>query len=177
MGNWLGLGIRLVVDEVLLSFKNLVAGERGVAPSFDFNTLAFKVLVDGKEVGNLLEHVGVDLGEVPDILVAGVAFADAEDFFIGQALVEHLEHADGANLHDTTGKAGGIDEDQDIEWVSIIGESAGNEAVVAGIMNGGVEVTVETEDVEFFVVLVLVDALVGDFDDSIDDFGRLLPDR
>ena len=51
-------------------------------------------------MGDLPEHVGVDLGEVPDVLVAGVAFADAEDLLVAEPLVEHLQNADGADLHD-----------------------------------------------------------------------------
>ena len=43
-------------------------------------------------------------------------------------------------------------------------------------MDGGVEVAVETEDVELFVVLVLIDTLVGNLDDCVDDLGTVRPD-
>jgi hypothetical protein len=173
--NWLGFGVGLVVDEVLLGFGDLGAGKGGVAPALDFDALAFEVLVDGEEVGDLAEHVGVDLGEVPDVLVARIVFADAEDLLVAEALVEHLENADGTYLHDAAGEAGSVDEDEDVEGVAVVGEGAGDEAVVAGIVDGGVEVAVETEDVEFLVVLVLVAALVGDFDDGVDDLGAVRP--
>ena len=117
--------------------------------------------------------MGVDLGEVPDVLVAGVALADAEDLFVAEALVEHFEDADGADFHDAAGEAGGVDEDEDVERVAVVAEGAGDEAVVAGVVDGGVEIAIEAEDVELFVVLVLVDSLVGDFDDSVDDFRGL----
>ena len=120
-GDGLGLGLRLVVDEALLGFGHFVAGEGGVAPTFYFDTLAFEVFVDGEEVGDLLEHVGVDLGEVPDVFVAGVSLADAEDFFIAEALVEHFEHADGSNLHDAAGEAGRVDQNEAVEWVAVVG--------------------------------------------------------
>jgi hypothetical protein len=175
-GDWLGDGVGLVVDEALLGFEDLVTGEGGVAPAFDFDTLAFEVLVDGEEVSDLLEHVGVDLGEVPDVFVAGVVLADAEDLLIAEALVEHLEDADGADLHDATGEAGGVDEDEAVEGVAVVAEGAGDEAVVAGIVDGGVEVAIEAEDVELFVVLVFVDALVGNLDDCVDDLGAVWPD-
>jgi len=176
VGNGLGFRVGLVVDEALLCLCDLIAGEGGVAPAFDLDALAFEVLVDGEEVGDLLEHVGVDLGEVPDVLVARVPLADAEDFFVAEALVEHLEEADGADLHDAAGEAGGVDQDETVEGVAVVAEGAGDEAVVAGVVDGGVEVTVETEDVQFFVVLVLVDALVGDLDDSVDHLGGVGPD-
>ncbi len=176
LGNGLGKWVGLVFDEALLGFEDLGAGEGGVAPALDFDALAFEVLVDGEEVRDLPEHVGVDLGEVPDVFVARVALADAEDFFVAEALVEHLEEADGADLHDAAGEAGRVDQNEDVEWVAVIGQSAGDEAVVAGIVDGRVKIAVETEDVEFLVVLVLVDALVGDLDDGVDDLGAVGPD-
>jgi hypothetical protein len=174
-GNRFGDGVDLVVEEALLGFEDLVAGEGGVAPAFDFDTLAFEVFVDGEEVGDLLEHVGVDLGEVPDVLVAGVVLSDAENLLVAEALVEHLEDADGADLHDATGEAGSVDEHEAIEGIAVVAEGAGDEAVVAGIVDGGVEIAVETEDVELFVVLVFVDTLVGNLDDCVDDLGAVWP--
>lgn len=173
--DWLGDRRDLVVEEALLGFEDLVAGEGGVAPAFDFDALAFEVLVDGEEVGDLLEHVGVDLGEIPDILVARVVLADAEDLLVAEALVEHLEDTDGADLHDAAGEAGSVDEDEAVEGIAVVAEGAGDEAVVAGVVDGGVEVAVETEDVELLVVLVLVDTLVGNLDDCVDDLGAFRP--
>src|SRR3982074_3497529 len=109
--NGLRFGVGLVVDEVLLGFGDLGASKGGVTPALDLDTLAFEVLVDGEEVGDLPEHVGIDLGEVPDVFVARVVFADAEDLLVTEALVEHFENADGTDLHDATGKAGSVDED------------------------------------------------------------------
>jgi hypothetical protein len=171
----LGPGVGLVFDEVLLGFDNLGAGERGIAPAFDFDALALEVLVYGEEVSDLAKHVGVDLGEVPDIFVAGVVLAYAENFLVGEALVEHFQYADGTDVHDAAGEAGRVDEDEDIEGIAVIGQGAGNESVISGIVDGGVEIAVETEDVEFLVVFVLVAALVGDFDDGVDDLGAVRP--
>ncbi len=127
-------------------------------------------------MGDLLEHVGIDLGEVPDVLVAGIALADAEDLLVTEPLVEHLEHADGADLHHAAGEAGGVDEDEAVERIAVVAKGAGDEAVVAGIVDGRVEIAVETEDVELFIVLVFVDTLVGNLDDRIDDLGAVRPD-
>jgi hypothetical protein len=172
--NRLGLGVRFVVDEVLLGFHDLGPGEGGVAPSFDFNALSFEVLVDGEEMGDLTEHVRIDLGEVPNVLVSGVAFAYTEDLLVTETLVEHLEHADGADLHDASGETGGIDEDEAVDRIAVVGQGAWDKAVVAGVVDGGVEVAVETEDVEILVVLVFVDSLVGDLDDGVDDLGAVV---
>ena len=126
-------------------------------------------------MGDLAEHVGIDLGEVPDVLVAGVVLTDAEDLLVAETLVEHLEDADGADLHDAAGEAGGVDEDEAVEGVAVVAKGAGDEAVVAGVVDGGVEIAVETEDVELFVVLVFVDTLVGNLDDCVDDLGAVRP--
>jgi hypothetical protein len=173
--NWLRFGVRLVVYEVLLGFGDFGAGKGGIAPALDFDALAFEILVDGEEVGDLAEHVGVDLGEVPDVFVARVVFAYAEDLLVAEALVEHLQHADGTDLHHAAGEAGSVDEDEDVEGVAVVGEGAGDETIVARIVNGRIKIAVETEDMEFFVVLVLVAALIGDFDDSVNDLGAVWP--
>ena len=133
------------------------------------DALAFKILVDGEEVGDLAEHVGIDLGVVPDVLVAGVAHADAEDLLVAEALVGHLEQADGADFHDAAGEGRAIDEDEHVEGITVVAEGGGDEAIVAGIVDGRVEVAVEAEDVEGLVVLVLVDSVAGDLDDDVDD--------
>src|ERR1700678_2094966 len=58
-GLLLGLSqLRLVVLELLGAVDHLVAGIGRVVPALDLHPLAFKILVDGKEVGDLLEHVG-----------------------------------------------------------------------------------------------------------------------
>jgi hypothetical protein len=126
-------------------------------------------------VGDLAKHVGVDLGEVPDVFVARVVFADAEDLFVAESLVEHLQNADWTYLHDATGETGSVNEDEDVERIAVVGEGAGDEAIVTGIVDGRVEIAVETEDVEFLVVFVFIAALVGDFDDGVDDLGAVRP--
>ena len=159
----------------MLCLADFSTGDASIAPSSDFDALALEVLVDGEEVGDLLEHVGIDLGEVPDILVARIILAYAEHLLVGDALVEHLQQADGANLHDAAGEAGCVDEDECVERIAVVGERAGDESVVARVMDRRIEVAVQPEDVELLVVLVLVDALMGNFDDGIDDIGRLGP--
>jgi hypothetical protein len=172
-GDGLGLGVGLVVDKALPGLFDLDAGEGGVAPAANFDALALEILVDSEEVGDLAQHVGVDLGDVLHILVAGIALADAENLLVSEALVEHLENADGADLHDAAGEAGRVDQDEAVERVAVVAEGRGDKAVVAGVVDGRVEVAVEAEDVQFLVVLVLVDALVGDLDDGVDDVGTL----
>jgi len=132
-GLWFGVG--LVVDKILLGFGYLGASKGGVAPTPDFDALALEVLIDGEEVSDLAEHVGIDLGEVPDILVPGISFAHTENFFVGQTLIEYLKEANRANFHNTAGEAGRIYEDEAIERIAIGSKGTRNEAVVARIVD------------------------------------------
>ena len=169
MGNGLWFRVGFVLDKALLRFEDLAASEGCVAPALNFDALAFEVLVDGEEVGDLLEHVRIDLGEVPDILVARIVFADGEHLFVGEALVEHLEHANGTDFHHAAGEAGCVDQHETVQRVAIRGEGAGDKTVVARIVNRRVKIAIQPEDMQFLVVLVLVDSFVGDLDDRIDN--------
>ena len=126
-----------------------------------------------EEVGDLLEHVRDRSRRSSRRPCSGGCLCRRPGLFVSEALVEHLKHADGANLHDAAGEAGGVDEDEDVEGVAIVGEGGGDEAVVAGVVDWGVEITVEAEDVEFLVVLVLVDSFEWNLDDSVDHLGRV----
>src|SRR5437763_658530 len=53
-----------------------------VLPPSSFNSLAFQVLVDREEVSDLPEHVGVYLGIVPNIFVAGIALAYSQPILV-----------------------------------------------------------------------------------------------
>jgi hypothetical protein len=119
--------------------------------------------------------VGVNLGEVPDVFIARIVLADTQDFLVAQTLVEHFQDADRTNFHDTAGKAGSVYEDEDVEGVAVIGEGAGDKAIVSRIVDGRIEIAVETENVVFLVILVLVAALIGNLDDSVDDLGAVRP--
>ena len=68
---------------------------------------------------------------VPDIGVAGVVLADGEDFFVEDALVEHFEQADGADLLDAAGEGGAGNEDEHVEGVAVVGEGEAGAAVAA----------------------------------------------
>ena len=166
----------LVVDVLLLRLPDDQLRGGGTLPALDFDVLAFEVLVDRKEVGNLFQDVGVDVGILVHIVVARISFAYTEDLFVALTLVDHLEYADGADLLDAAGKAGGIDQHEHVERIAVVAEGAGNEAVVARVMHRRKEVPVEAEDVQILVVLVLANSLQRDLDYGIHQFRRLRSD-
>jgi len=179
-GDRLGLGIfalLLFVFEELGCADDAIARIGGVVPTLDLNPLALEILIDGEEVGDFFEHVGVDIGVVPDVGVAGVVFADGEHLFVEGALVEHFEEADGAHLVYASGEGGVGNEYQHVEWIAVVAEGGRDEAVVTGVVNGGVQVAVELKDVQLLVVLELVGTVLGDLDDRPEDFRRTIADR
>jgi len=113
-----------------------IAGICSVVPTLDLYALALEVLIYGEEVGDLLEHVGVDVGVVPDVGVAWVVLADGEDFLVEGALVEHFEEPDRAHFVDAAREGGMGNEHQHVEWIAVVAQSRGYEAVVAWIVHG-----------------------------------------
>ena len=81
----------------------------------------------------------------------------------------------GRSVEQHTGEARLIDEHEDIERVAIFGQGAGHEAVIAGVVHGGIEGAVEAEDAQFAVVLVFVGRVLRDLDDHANNFGAVRP--
>ncbi len=116
-------------------------------------------------------NVGEDLVHGVDLVVAGITRGDGDDLLIRLLAINHVQETDGADFDETTGETGLGDEGEDVEGVAVLGESAGDEAIVAGVVDGGVERAVKAEKAEFTVVLILIDRPFGDFDDHADEFG------
>src|SRR5579863_5760244 len=64
--------LQFVRIKLLCRFDHLVAGVGRIVPALDLNSFAFEILINGKEVSDLLEHVRVDIGVVPHIGVARI---------------------------------------------------------------------------------------------------------
>ncbi len=124
-------------------------------------------------MSDLLQHVRIDLREVPHVLVARIALADAQDLLIAKPLIGHLQQPNRTNLHHAARKAWRIDQHQRVQRVAIFAKRARDEAIVPGVVNRRVEIAVQAKDVELFVVLILVDSLVRNLDDRIDHLGAL----
>ena len=60
-----------------------------------------------------------------------------------------------------------------VEGIAIVSQRGGDESVVAGVMDRGIEIAIQPEDMEFLVVLVLVDSFEWNLDDSVDHLGRV----
>ena len=170
------VGLLLLLLEAVGDLDNLVAGDRGIAPAFHLHPFPLEILIDRKEMGDLFEHVGIDLGVVPNVGVARVVLADSENLLIRHSLIEHFQEADRANLHDAAREAGRIDQDQNIQRVSIVAQRRRDKAVISRVMYRGIEVTVEAKDVQALVIFVFVDALGRNLNHGVNDLGRIVAD-
>ena len=84
-----------------------------------------------------------------------------------------MEQPDRARVHQAAGEDRDRHQHEHVERIAVVAQRAGQEAVVAGIVDRAVEHAVEPEDAELLVELVLV-ALVGrDLDDGRDLVGGL----
>jgi len=74
-----------------------------------------------------------DVGQVLQVLVAGVAGGDGEDLGVGAALIVHPEDCYRPRGHVGSGERGLAEQDHGIERIAVLGEGAGDEAVVGRV--------------------------------------------
>ena len=163
-------GFGSLVQIALPAIHDGAARFGGAAPAGHGGHLALKFLVDGEEVLNLAAHVGEDLIHGVDLVISGIAGGNGQDLLIRLRTVHHVQHADGANFDKNSRKTGLLDENEAIEGIVVVGKSSGNEAVVAGVVKGRVERTVEAENTEFPVIFILIGGVLGDLNDATDYF-------
>jgi len=156
--------------------NHLVAGIGGVVPAPYLNALAFKVFVDREEVGNLFEHVRVDVGKVPHIVETRIILADSQHFLVQHALIEHLKQADGAHLLHAARKTGTRHQHQHVQRVAVIAQRGRNKAIVARVVHRRMQVAVQLEDVQLLVVFVFLGPILGDLDDRAKNLRRAIAD-
>ena len=99
-------------------------------------------------------------------VVGRVLKRDGDDLLVQAALVQHGDHADGIAAHQAQGLDDLTGEHQHIQRVVIICVSAGDQAIIGGIMRGGIEDAVQNQMARFLVQLVFLFAPFFDFDYS-----------
>ncbi len=159
-----GLPLGVEGEGVLNDGVGVIDGE-DVIDDDAFVFEGFVIFEEAFEDGQLVR------GELVDVMVAvelGVIDVDGDDFVIHLVLVFHGHQADGAGGDEAEGGDGFGTEDEDVEGVAIVGEGLGDEAVVGGVVDGGVQDAVELEEAGFFVELVFVGGAKGDFDDGVE---------
>ena len=158
------------VQIALAAVHDGAAGFGGPPPTGHGGHLTLKFLVNGEEVLNLAANVREDLIHGVDLVVTWVAGRDREDLLVRLGAIDHVEHADGANFNQHTRKAGLLNEDEAIEGIVVIGKGAGDEAVVAGVVERRIERAIEPENAQFTVIFVLIGGVLGNLNDATDYF-------
>src|SRR5271155_2028493 len=139
-------------------------GDGGGKDFVHFDDFAFELFVVLKKSADHGEFVGRQLAGLVIGVVPGVGGGDGDDFVVNRAGINHGHQADGAGVHD--GERGDRDlaEDQDVERIVIFGERLRDEAVVRGIVHGGVQDAVHFYDAAGLVEFVFDAGTEGDFD-------------
>lgn len=167
-----GFGHELATRDVDGSFVLLIAqsnnlmGDFAVFPAKHLGPLAFKIFVDGKEVLYLSQNVRLNLCAIVDVAESGIAGRAGDNLLVSNALIEHLEETNRPRVIDAAGESGSIPKHQNIQRVTVLGESPRNESVVSGIMNWRMKISVETKHAQFLVVFVFVNASLRNLDDG-----------
>ena len=149
-----------------------LARGRGAFESARLRARALQVLVHLKEVLDLLEVVlaGCRPGRSAR-RSTGSPMGTASTFSSADAAVHQVEQPDRTRVHEAAGEHRDRHQHQDVERIAVVAQGAGQEPVVAGIVDRAVEHAVEPEDAELLVELVLVALVGGDLDDR-GDLGR-----
>src|SRR3954465_10004680 len=134
-------------------------------PTEDLYSTALEVLVDMEEVLHLLQ---IMLGEVSDVevfVVVGVVAGHRENFVVGLAAIQHLEHAQRSTVDLASGERRLIYMDEYVQRIAIFVKRSGNKPVITRIVHRRVQHPVEANHSGRLVELVLVAAAPRDLDD------------
>jgi hypothetical protein len=136
--------------------------------------LPFEILVNREEMFNFTENVRMDVRVILQFDIPRIPRRVSDDLLITDAVVQHFEKSNWANVAEASREAGHITKHEDVEWVAVLGNRLGDETVVARIVDWGMQVAVQDEDLQIEIILILVDAVLRDLDDRGDDFRGLL---
>lgn len=161
------------VFESFLAFADDLLGMGGLTPAADFGAFAFELFVDSEEMLNFAKDVRGEVSMIVDLGVGGAANRNGQHLFVGYLLIQHFQNANGPGLDQATSEGGLKNQHEDVQGISVRRQCAGNETVIAGVMNRSVERAVESEDVQSLIVFVFVSLSAWDFDDGINDAGSM----
>ena len=117
----------------------------------DHGLLALQALIDPEEVLDLAGDVVGQLGNVLIGVVGRVLEGNGDDLLVERAAVLHRDDADEVALNEAQRTDALRAEHQHIQRVAVVRPGAGDEAVVGGIVRGGVEYAVEDQQTGLLV--------------------------
>jgi len=87
----------------------------------------------------MLDLQSIEFGNVMDIahvLHSRITGGDAQDLVVSTRLIGHAKHPDGSTADQDAGEGWFLNEDKDIEWISIEAKGVVDVAVVVGVSGG-----------------------------------------
>lgn len=165
--------IKMCLLQLAPAFNDDFAGRAHAVPARELSLLAFKALVNGKEVLDFAQCMGEHLRVVIDLAVERITFRHGQNLLIAFSLIDHPKHANWPHLNEASRKRRRLQQHQNIKRVAIAAERAGNEAVVTGIMYRGEQRAVQPKYVKLLIVLVFVDRAFWYLDHCIHKLRRM----
>ena len=156
-------GVLIGLDRLADDLLGFLSAKQGLYSGL----LVFKLLVDRKEMHDLVEDMRGQLVDRRDAEVGGVGEGDGNDLIVHLAAVDHTHHADGvdADERERIDRLGA--EDKHVQWVSVISVGARDKAVVGGVVRRGIQDSVEPEQSRVLIKLVFALASFGNFYDRV----------
>lgn len=115
------------------------------------------------------------LDKTLDLTESRIGHSVSENFLVVNALGQHPKQPNRPGLLYAAGEDRRGAKHENVKRIAILCNSLGQEAIVAGKMNWKVQDPVQHEDIEIWVVLVLIDAVLRNFDDGRKNSGALSP--
>lgn len=139
----------------------------------DFGYSALKVLVDFEEVLDFCNHHRGNVSNVVDLIVVGIFCRNADNFDVVFPIVNHFHGPYRPGFYNNSWSNRNAGEDNNIQGVIVIPEGLWDKAVVSWIMKWAKEHAIEFDQLELFVILVLIAGAFWNLDEDIDNFWSL----
>ena len=118
----------------LARFYNAAPRLARPTPALCRGDLALQLLVDAEEVFQLALDVREDLIHRVDLVVARILAWHSDDLLVLLVAINHVQHPDRPHFNQTSRKARRAHQRQHVQRIVILGQRAGNEAVVAWVV-------------------------------------------
>ena len=122
-------------------------------------------------MGHLIKEVGGQVHQVLDVVVGGIGEGDGDDLLVVLSPVQHGDVSNGVTAHQGHGVDGLRAHHQHVQGVPVVAVGPGDEAVVGGVVGGGVEHPVQDDKPGFLIQLVLLLAALGNLNDRHEVLG------
>ncbi|KUK02353.1 MAG: hypothetical protein XD58_1462 [Thermotoga sp. 50_1627] len=96
----------------------------------------FQSFVHREEMFDLKKKMSRQIRQVLDIVETGIHCGHRKYLFIASPFVLHLQHSNGSNLNNASGKRWLIGHNENVQSISILSQSVQNEAIIGRIMQG-----------------------------------------